>query len=65
MNEQNISFQRICAPDNIHDEIVVNEYTPKGGWLEHYNKSGTREFIISALVGAAYVALMTLAYFWG
>ena len=58
MNNNN--FQRICAPDNIHDEIVVNEYSPKGGWLGHYNKSGMREFIISAIV-----ALMTLAYFWG
>lgn len=61
----NINFQRICAPDNIHDEIVVNEYTPKGGWFERYNKSRVCEFIISALVGAAYVALMTLAFFWG
>lgn len=62
----NTCFQRICAPDNIHDEIVVNEYVPKRGWLEHYRrKDGLRDIIISAALGMGYVALMTLAYFWG
>ena len=62
----NTCFKRVTAPDNIHDEIVVNEYAPRHGWLEYYRrKDGLRDIVISAAIGMGYCAIMTLAYLWG
>lgn len=70
MDNKKISFQRgIPAPDGIHEDgaIVVNEWSPKGGWLKHYrDKSGDlKDKLLVCAIFALYLAVSTLDYYWG
>lgn len=64
---ESINFQRgVRADDGIHDTITVNEYKPKGGWLEHYRrKDGLRDNLLAAALLLLYLAFSTIVYYWG
>ena len=65
-----ISFQRqVRAADGIHDaeDIVINEYAPKGGWLKSYRakNSDFKDKVLVCLIFALYLSISTLDYYWG
>lgn len=70
MDNKKISFQRgIPAPDGIHEDgtIVINEWSPKGGWLKHYRakNSDLKDKLLVCAIFALYLFISTLDYYWG
>lgn len=49
------------------DKIVIDEYTPKGGWLKHYRdkNSDLKDKLLVCAIFALYLAVSTLDYYWG
>lgn len=49
------------------DKIVIDEYTPKGGWLKHYRdkNSDLKDKLLVCAIFALYLAISTLDYYWG